>query len=101
MLQRRTNSAEARKNISTDSGQTRDESRGLLRAAGLGLFTGAADHDPSAIGTYASAGAMFGPAFLWMAPMMCAVVYLSAKLGQVSCAKKNKANRSDGLFKSK
>src|SRR5438552_4181983 len=59
-----------------------------VRALGLGLITGAADDDPSAIGTYASAGARFGPAFLWMAPvtfpMMVAVVYLSAKLGQVS-----------------
>jgi Mn2+/Fe2+ NRAMP family transporter len=61
---------------------------GVLRAVGLGLITGAADDDPSAIGTYASAGATFGPAFLWTAPvtfpMMFAVVYLSAKLGQVS-----------------
>jgi NRAMP (natural resistance-associated macrophage protein)-like metal ion transporter len=61
---------------------------GVLRTLGLGLITGAADDDPSAIGTYASAGAALGPAFLWTAPvtfpMMCAVVYLSAKLGQVS-----------------
>jgi Mn2+/Fe2+ NRAMP family transporter len=64
------------------------KSRGVLRTLGLGLITGAADDDPSAIGTYASAGAAIGPAFLWTAPvtfpMMCAVVYLSAKLGQVS-----------------
>lgn len=63
-------------------------SRRMLRTLGLGLITGAADDDPSAIGTYASAGASIGPAFLWTAPftfpMMCAVVYLSAKLGQVS-----------------
>ena len=62
--------------------------RGVLRTVGLGLITGAADDDPSAIGTYASAGAAIGPAFLWTAPvtfpMMCAVVYLAAKLGQVS-----------------
>lgn len=62
--------------------------RRVLRTLGLGLITGAADDDPSAIGTYASAGAAIGPAFLWTAPatfpMMCAVVYLSAKLGQVS-----------------
>ena len=55
---------------------------------GLGLITGAADDDCSAIGTYASAGAKFGPAMLWTAPvtfpMMFAVVYLSSKLGQVS-----------------
>jgi NRAMP (natural resistance-associated macrophage protein)-like metal ion transporter len=61
---------------------------GIGRALGLGLITGAADDDPSAIGTYASAGARFGPALLWMAPvtmpMMYAVVYLSSKLGQVS-----------------
>jgi Mn2+/Fe2+ NRAMP family transporter len=52
------------------------------------LITGAADDDPSAIGTYAAAGATVGPAFLWTAPvtfpMMFAVVYLSAKLGQVT-----------------
>src|SRR5215213_9592049 len=61
---------------------------GIGRAIGLGLITGAADDDPSAIGTYATAGAKIGPAFLWTAPvtfpMMVAVVYLSAKLGQVT-----------------
>ena len=55
---------------------------------GLGLITGAADDDPSAIGTYASAGAKFGTTILWTAPvtfpMMFAVVYLSSKLGQVA-----------------
>ena len=60
----------------------------VLRTLGLGLITGAADDDCSAIGTYASAGARLGPAFLWTAPvtflMMVAVVYLSAKLGQVA-----------------
>src|SRR6185312_10477107 len=60
---------------------------GVIRSLGLGLITGAADDDPSAIGTYASAGAKFGPALLWTAPvtlpMMFAVVYLSSKLGQV------------------
>jgi NRAMP (natural resistance-associated macrophage protein)-like metal ion transporter len=61
--------------------------RGLLKRLGSGIVTGAADDDPSAIGTYASAGAKFGFAFLWVAPivlpMMFAVVYLSAKLGRV------------------
>jgi NRAMP (natural resistance-associated macrophage protein)-like metal ion transporter len=58
------------------------------RALGLGLITGAADDDPSAIGTYATAGARIGPSFLWVAPvtfpMMVTVVYLSSKLGQVT-----------------
>ncbi|WP_348625573.1 Nramp family divalent metal transporter [Mesorhizobium sp. L2C084A000] len=61
---------------------------GVVRALGLGLITGAADDDCSAIGTYASAGARFGPDLLWTAPvtlpMMYLVVYLSSKLGQVS-----------------
>lgn len=64
------------------------KSKSVIRDLGLGLITGAADDDPSAIGTYASAGAKFGPAFLWVAPamfpMMFAVVYLSSRLGQVA-----------------
>ena len=66
--------------------QPRD--RRFLRAIGLGLITGAADDDCSAIGTYASAGAKFGTSLLWTAPvtfpMMVAVVYLSSKLGMVA-----------------
>lgn len=62
--------------------------RVVVRALGLGLITGAADDDPSAIGTYATAGAKIGPSFLWTAPvtfpLMVAVVYLSSKLGLVS-----------------
>ena len=65
-----------------------EKSRSVMRAIGLGFITGAADDDPSAIGTYASAGAKFGTAILWTAPvtfpMMFAVVYLSSKLGQVT-----------------
>jgi NRAMP (natural resistance-associated macrophage protein)-like metal ion transporter len=57
-------------------------------ALGRGLISAAADDDPSAIGTYASAGARFGLDILWTAPvtlpMMFTVVYLSSKLGQVS-----------------
>jgi NRAMP (natural resistance-associated macrophage protein)-like metal ion transporter len=64
------------------------KARGWSRAIGLGIVTGAADDDCSAIGTYASAGAKFGLALLWTAPvtfpMMFAVVYLSSKLGQVT-----------------
>jgi NRAMP (natural resistance-associated macrophage protein)-like metal ion transporter len=63
-------------------------SKGIFRVIGLGVVTGACDDDPSAIGTYASAGAALGYSFLWTAPatfpMMYAVVYLSSKLGQVS-----------------
>ena len=56
---------------------TYDHERGLrlsrqvyrLRILGLGVVTGACDDDPCAIGTYASAGAKFGPSFLWTAPV--------------------------------
>ncbi len=68
--------------------QRSGKGRGIARTIGLGLITGASDDDPSAIGTYASAGAKFGPGFLWTAPvllpMMVCVVYLSSKLGLVS-----------------
>jgi Mn2+/Fe2+ NRAMP family transporter len=69
----------------TQSPSTRP--RGILGLLGSGVVTGAADDDPSAIGTYASAGARYGLGFLWIAPillpMMYVVTYLSAKIGQV------------------
>ena len=62
--------------------------KGKFRTLGLGFITGASDDDPTAVGTYASAGAAFGTAILWVVPlaypMMIAVVYLSSKLGQVA-----------------
>ncbi|MBZ9856047.1 Nramp family divalent metal transporter [Mesorhizobium sp. CA13] len=71
-----------------DQSERQRKNGGITRALGLGLITGAADDDCSAIGTYASAGARFGPDLLWTAPvtlpMMYIVVYLSSKLGQVS-----------------
>jgi Mn2+/Fe2+ NRAMP family transporter len=68
--------------------QTPGRQHTVLRSLGLGLITGAADDDCSAIGTYAQAGAQLGYKILWTAPvtfpMMVAVVYLSGKLGQVT-----------------
>ena len=68
--------------------QAKPRQHTVLRSVGLGLITGAADDDCSAIGTYAQAGAQFGYGILWTAPvtlpMMVAVVYLSGKLGQVT-----------------
>lgn len=62
--------------------------RDLLRSFGLGVITGAADDDCSAVGTYSQAGASFGYTLLWtvpyLLPMMVTVVYLSSKLGQVT-----------------
>lgn len=57
-------------------------------AVGTGIITGAANDDPSAIGTYASAGAAFGSGILWTAPvlfpLMAAIMYLAAKIGHVT-----------------
>jgi NRAMP (natural resistance-associated macrophage protein)-like metal ion transporter len=70
------------------SGENKQATDRVFRSLGLGLITGASDDDPSAIGTYAAAGATLGPSFLWTAPvtfpMMFAVVYLCSKLGQVA-----------------
>jgi NRAMP (natural resistance-associated macrophage protein)-like metal ion transporter len=55
---------------------------------GPGFITGAADDDPSGIGTYAVAGASLGLATLWTAlltfPFMAAVQNICARLGQVA-----------------
>jgi NRAMP (natural resistance-associated macrophage protein)-like metal ion transporter len=62
--------------------------RSALGVVGPGVITGAADDDPCAVGTYANAGARFGFAMLWIAPvlfpMMAATVYLCSKIGMVT-----------------
>ena len=59
--------------------------RGLWRALGPGLITGAADDDPSGIATYSQAGAQFGFALLWTIfltlPFMAAIQIISACIG--------------------
>ena len=73
--------------VRLQNGTAKPVPHGVFRSLGLGLITGAADDDPSAIGTYAAAGAALGPSFLWVAPlvfpMMFSVVYLCSKVGQV------------------
>jgi len=55
---------------------------------GPGLITGAADDDPSGIGTYSTAGASLGFATLWTAiitlPLMAVVQFICAKIGMVT-----------------
>ena len=62
--------------------------RRFLATLGPGLITGAADDDPSGIGTYSIAGAQFGYSCLWIAwftfPLMAAIQLLCARLGMVS-----------------
>jgi NRAMP (natural resistance-associated macrophage protein)-like metal ion transporter len=60
----------------------------FLAKLGPGLVAGAADDDPSGIGTYSIAGAQFGYTALWTAwfvfPLMAAVQLICARLGMVS-----------------
>src|ERR1700761_506428 len=62
--------------------------KGLLARLGPGLITGAADDDPSGIGTYSQAGAQYGYGLpgpmLFCVPLMVAVQEISARIGRVS-----------------
>jgi NRAMP (natural resistance-associated macrophage protein)-like metal ion transporter len=58
------------------------------KCIGPGLITGAADDDPSGIGTYSVAGAQFGYLLLWLVPfclpMMIAVQEMCGRIGIVT-----------------
>jgi Mn2+/Fe2+ NRAMP family transporter len=60
----------------------------LLKIAGPGIITGAADDDPSGIATYTQTGAQFGYGQLWTAllvlPMLTAVQEACARIGAVT-----------------
>lgn len=59
-----------------------------IKSLGPGIITGAADDDPSGIGTYSSVGAQFGYGLIWMAPwllpLMMAVQETCARIGIVT-----------------
>lgn len=61
---------------------------GYFKRLGPGLVTGAADDDPSGIGTYSQVGAAYGTGILWstlfVAPMAAAVQEMAARLGLVT-----------------
>ena len=61
---------------------------GYFRRVGPGLVTGAADDDPSGIGTYSQVGAAFGFSLLWSTlvalPLAIAVQEATARLGLLS-----------------
>ncbi|WP_233853471.1 NRAMP family divalent metal transporter [Paraburkholderia sp. HD33-4] len=62
--------------------------RSWIKRLGPGLITGAADDDPSGIGTYSQAGAQFGFNLLWVIlityPLMTAIQLVSAQIGRVT-----------------
>jgi NRAMP (natural resistance-associated macrophage protein)-like metal ion transporter len=64
--------------------------RRILGRLGPGLITGAADDDPSGIGTYSQVGAQFGYGMLWTVvfsyPLMSVIQEISARIGRVTGA---------------
>lgn len=64
------------KSVSNESDLKHHPVRSQIRGAGYfsrigpGIVTGAADDDPSGIGTYSQVGAQFGYRFLWAAPVL-------------------------------
>ncbi len=66
----------------------RSRLRSLLRVLGPGLVTGAADDDPSGIGTHSQIGAEFGYGLAWTFvlsfPLMVVIQEVAAKIGCVT-----------------
>ena len=64
--------------------------RSLLSALGPGLITGAADDDPSGIGTHSQVGAEFGYGLAWTFvlsfPLMVVIQEIAAEIGRVTGA---------------
>jgi NRAMP (natural resistance-associated macrophage protein)-like metal ion transporter len=64
--------------------------RSFLRALGPGLITGAADDDPSGIGTHSQVGAQFGYGLAWTFvlsfPLMVVIQLVAAEIGRVTGA---------------
>jgi NRAMP (natural resistance-associated macrophage protein)-like metal ion transporter len=62
--------------------------RSFLRALGPGLITGAADDDPSGIGTHSQIGAEFGYGLAWTFvlsfPLMVVIQEVAAEIGRVT-----------------
>ncbi len=64
--------------------------RTVFKALGPGLITGAADDDPSGIGTHSQVGAQFGYGLAWTFvlsfPLMVAIQQIAAEIGSVTGA---------------
>jgi Mn2+/Fe2+ NRAMP family transporter len=65
-----------------------NRSRRFFAVLGPGLITGAADDDPSAIGTYSVVGAQCGTTVLWTAfiswPLIAVIQMMCARIGLVT-----------------
>ncbi|MEG3165297.1 divalent metal cation transporter [Sphingomonas sp. PB2P19] len=64
--------------------------RAFLKLLGPGLVTGAADDDPSGIGTHSQVGAAFGYGLAWTFvlsfPLMVAIQQIAAEIGRITGA---------------
>ncbi|MEO7247102.1 MAG: divalent metal cation transporter [Novosphingobium sp.] len=64
------------------------EKRSLLSVLGPGLVTGAADDDPSGVGTYSQVGAQFGYGMAWTMffgfPLLVSIQAICAQIGAVT-----------------
>src|SRR5882724_1641841 len=64
--------------------------KGFFSRLGPGLITGAADDDPSGIGTHSQIGAEFGYALAWTFvlsfPLMVVIQQVAAEIGRVTGA---------------
>jgi NRAMP (natural resistance-associated macrophage protein)-like metal ion transporter len=74
----------------SDKGRPAGGIGGFLRRLGPGLITGAADDDPSGIGTHSQVGAEFGYGLSWTFvlsfPLMVAIQEVAAEIGRVTGA---------------
>jgi NRAMP (natural resistance-associated macrophage protein)-like metal ion transporter len=65
-----------------------EKTRSIGQAIGPGLVTGAADDDPSGIGTYSQVGAQFGLGLVWTMvvtyPLLVAIQLICAEIGSVT-----------------
>ena len=76
--------------ISDDKVAPQSRIRAFFKALGPGLITGAADDDPSGIGTHSQVGAEFGYGLSWTFvlsfPLMVAIQEIAAEIGRVTGA---------------
>jgi len=76
------------RNAQADSREHPLKQQNSFLRIGPGLVTGAADDDPSGIGTYSVAGALFGYQLLWLAPvcipLMIAVQEMCGRIALVT-----------------
>jgi NRAMP (natural resistance-associated macrophage protein)-like metal ion transporter len=72
----------------SESKRAKSKQRSFLATLGPGLISGAADDDPSGIGTYSQVGAQFGYGLAWTMvlsfPLMVAIQEVAAQIGRVT-----------------